>query len=251
MNEQRPWNSVEFQVYGDYALFSDPITRMGGEKMSYMLPTYEAIKGIMHSVYYKPTIIWIIDEVRVMNRIQTESKGVCTMKYNNGAARDLSYYTYLKDCCYQVRAHFVWNLNRPELAEDRNDNKHHKIAKRMIARGGRRDIFLGVREAQGYVEPCCFGEGEGAYDQMEEISFGRMYHGITYADEAYSEETKGKISIRFWNHAIMRRGIIKFPPPESFSGNDIRIIRDMPIKKFGREYNNWNQGTGRWLPCHG
>ena len=25
-------NTVEFQVSGDYALFSDPITRVGGEK---------------------------------------------------------------------------------------------------------------------------------------------------------------------------------------------------------------------------
>ena len=25
-------NTIEFQVYGDYALFSDPVTRVGGEK---------------------------------------------------------------------------------------------------------------------------------------------------------------------------------------------------------------------------
>ena len=28
-------NQIEFRVYGKYALFSDPITRMGGEKLSY------------------------------------------------------------------------------------------------------------------------------------------------------------------------------------------------------------------------
>ena len=26
-------NNVEFEVYGDYALFSDPITRIGGENV--------------------------------------------------------------------------------------------------------------------------------------------------------------------------------------------------------------------------
>jgi CRISPR-associated protein Cas5d len=53
-------NTVEFQINGDYALFSDPITRVGGEKCSYHVPTYEALKGILHSVYWKPTIIWIM-----------------------------------------------------------------------------------------------------------------------------------------------------------------------------------------------
>ena len=38
-------NTVTFQVSGDYALFSDPVTRVGGEKFSYPIPTYEAVKG--------------------------------------------------------------------------------------------------------------------------------------------------------------------------------------------------------------
>lgn len=142
-------NIVEFEVSGDYALFSDPITRVGGEKCSYQIPTYEAIKGILHSVYWKPTFIWVIDKVRVMNQIQMEVKGIRPIKYH-GKGNDLAYYTYLKDCRYQVQAHFEWNDNSPELEADRNENKHHQIALKMIRKGGRRDIFLGARECQGY-----------------------------------------------------------------------------------------------------
>lgn len=110
-------NIVEFQVTGDYALFSDPIMRVGGEKCTYQVPTYEALKGILHSVYWKPTIVWVIDAVRVMKPIQMETKGIRPIRYGGGEKKnDLSYYTYLKDCCYQVRAHFEWNENRPELA---------------------------------------------------------------------------------------------------------------------------------------
>ena len=76
-------NSIEFQVKGRYALFSDPITRVGGEKFTYQVPTYEAIKGICHSIYWKPTIIWVVDNVRVMNKIQTETKGIRPIKYNS------------------------------------------------------------------------------------------------------------------------------------------------------------------------
>ena len=171
-------NFVEFEVYGDYGLFSDPLTRVGGEKFTYQVPTYEAMKGVMQSVYWKPTILWIIDKIRVLNPIQTETKGIRPIKYNSNK-NDLSYYTYLKDCRYQVKAHFIWNENRPELEADRNENKHHNIAKRMIIKGGRRDIFLGCRECQAYVEPCNFGEGEGFYDNIDELSFGLMYHAVS------------------------------------------------------------------------
>lgn len=101
-------NQIEFKVYGKYALFTDPITKIGGEKLSYQVPTYQALKGIVESIYWKPTILWIIDAVRVMNPIQMESKGVRPIKYNNGE-NELANYTYLKDVCYQVKAHFIFN----------------------------------------------------------------------------------------------------------------------------------------------
>ena len=221
-------NIVEFQVTGSYGLFSDPIMRVGGEKCTYQVPTYEALKGILASVYWKPTIIWYIDAVRVMNPIRTETKGIRPIKYSGG--NDLAYYTYLKDCRYQVRAHFDWNMNRTELAEDRNENKHHEIAKKMIRKGGRRDIFLGTRECQGYVEPCVFGEGPGAYDDTPELAFGLMYHGITYADEAYSPETEGKMTARFW-YPVMKNGVITFLRPEACPLN--KALGDMEMKQFG------------------
>lgn len=225
-------NTVEFQVSGEYALFSDPVTRVGGEKCSYHIPTYEALKGILQSVYWKPTMVWIIDSVRIMMTIQTETKSIRPINYNGG--NDLSYYTYLKNVKYQVRAHFEWNENRPELAEDRNENKHHNIAKRMILRGGRRDVFLGARECQGYVEPCVFGEGKSCYDEMEgEVSYGFMYHGITYADEAILPEDEGKMTVRFWRPVMQKGGIIEFVRPEECLQK--RHIHEMGIKIFGED----------------
>ena len=222
-------NLVEFEVFGDYGLFTDPIFRVGGEKCTYQVPTYEALKGILSSVYWKPTIIWYIDAVRVMHQIQTEVKGIRPIRYNDGG-NELAYYTYLKNCRYQVRAHFEWNENRPELSGDRNENKHHEMAKRMICKGGRRDIFLGTRECQGYVEPCTFGTGEGFYETLPELSFGLMYHGITYADESYSPETRDAMTARFW-YPAMKQGIITFPRPEECTIH--KHLRKMPMKSFG------------------
>ena len=124
-------NEISFEVWGDYGLFTDPIMRVGGEKFTYQVPTYEALKGVISSNYWKPTLVWFIKKVRIMSPIQTEVKGVRPIKYNNGS-NDLSYYTYLKKCRYQVVAYFEWNENRPELAHDRNEHKHYQIAKRML-----------------------------------------------------------------------------------------------------------------------
>ena len=227
-------NTVELQVSGDFALFSDVLTRPGGEKMSYPIPTYEALKGILHSVYWKPTFVWIIDSVRVMNPIRTVRKGMRPIHYGGG--NDLAYYTYLRDVCYQVRAHFEWNENRPELACDRIENKHHNIAKRMILRGGRRDVFLGTRECQGYVEPCVYGEGAGYYDDSGNIPYSVMYHGITYADEAVNQEDKGKMTVRLWT-PVMTDGRIDFLRPEKCDLK--RPIREMQIKEFGTDIQNF------------
>ena len=75
--------------------------------------------------------------------------------------------------------------------------------RRMIERGGRRDVFLGTRECQGYVEPCEFGEGEGFYDNYPgEMSFGLMFHGFDYPDEG----EPGEFWARFWE-PTMDKGV--------------------------------------------
>ena len=200
-------NTVQFLLTGRYALFSDPVTRVGGEKCSYLAPTYEAIKGVCESIYWKPTFVWVVDRVRVLAPIQSQSKGVRPISLQSDPST-LSIYTYLRDVRYHVEAHFEWNERRTDLAGDRNENKHYFMAKRSVEKGGRRDIFLGTRECQGYVEPCAFDEGIGAYDDGGEMSFGLQFHGFTYADEG-----DGRLVARFW-YPKMEKGVIAFCRPE-------------------------------------
>lgn len=206
-------NTIEFSVWGRYALFSDPVNRMGGEKLTYQVPTYEALRGIAEAIYWKPTIEWIIDEVRIMNPIRCESKGIRPIAYGKGDTKNtLSIYTYLSQPHYQVRAHFEWNENRPDLKFDRNENKHHNIAKRYLSRGGRRDVFLGTRECVAYVEPAVFGEGEGYYDNYGQFPLGMMFHGFTYPEHNPEE----KLIARFWK-PVMENGVISFIRPDGCS----------------------------------
>lgn len=217
-------NRIEFKVWGRYALFSDPLTRIGGEKCSYHIPTYEALKGIAKSIYWKPTFVWIVDEVRVMKRIRTQTKGTKPLVFSGG--NDLAIYTFLADVEYQVRAHFVWNEHQRELEEDRVEGKHYAIAQRMLERGGRQDIFLGTRDCQGYVEPCQFGSGAGSYDDAGELAFGLMFHGFDYPDET----GEAKLQTRFWR-PTMRNGYILFDRPQDCGIR--KVVREMRAKKFG------------------
>ncbi|USG67405.1 type I-C CRISPR-associated protein Cas5c [Brevibacillus ruminantium] len=217
-------NQLEFEVYGNYALFTDPVTKLGGEKFSYHVPSYQALKGIVESIYWKPSIIWHIDEVRIINAIQTESKGVRPIEYNGG--NTLAYYTYLRNPRYQVRCHFEFNPYRQDLNHDHNEGKHFNIAKRALKAGGRRDIFLGARECQGYVEPCVFGEGKGFYDEVPEVDFGIMVHGISYPDETGRKERE----TRLWR-VKMEYGVIRFIRPEECAL--IRKTGEGSAKPFG------------------
>jgi CRISPR-associated protein Cas5d len=216
-------NSISFRLWGKYALFTDPITKLGGEKFSYHVPTYEAIKGVLKSIYWKPTIIWHVDRVRVMKPLRTQTKGTKPLEWSGG--NTLAIYTFLQDVEYQVEAHFEWNEHRPELAQDRIDGKHFSIAQRMLEKGGRQDIFLGTRDCQAYVEPCVFGEGKGAYDSVDELSFGLMFHGFDYPDETGINELHGC----FW-HATMKKGVLEFPKPSDCPAR--RFIRKMSAKQF-------------------
>ena len=215
--------SIEFRTWGRYALFTDPVTRVGGEKCSYHIPTYEALKGVAKSIYWKPTLIWVIDEVRVMKPIRTQTKGIKPLNFGGG--NTLAIYTFLADVEYQVRAHFEWNEYRSELKEDRIENKHIAIARRMLERGGRQDIFLGTRDCQGYAEPCIFGDGEGVYDNAGELAFGLTFHGFDYPDETGRNELR----TRFWMPK-MENGVIRFIRPEACKVS--RFVRDMQPKNF-------------------
>jgi CRISPR-associated protein Cas5d len=111
------------------------------------------------------------------------------------------------------------------LAKDRLDGKHFAIARRMVERGGRQDIFLGTRDCQGYVEPCDYGEGQSELDNDGELGFGMMLHGFDYPDETGVSE----LHARFWRPTMVN-GRIAFPRPEACPQRS--FVRPMQAKSF-------------------
>ncbi len=199
-------NIIEFEIIGRSAMFIDP-TNIQGRSHSLPVPTYEAIKGILRSVYWKPTFIWVPDDVRIMSEIRT---GRYPVKFRNGSVIEQE---RLIDVRYQVRAHFVWNMNRPEFAADRNEDKHFRIALRSLNCGGRYPVYLGRNDCPGELRPARFGSGNGSYDTSDRVEFGSIYHGTTFPDEGWDDRSRRGIYRRKW-YCAMNGGVIHFIQPQ-------------------------------------
>lgn len=234
------------KVSGDYALFTDPMSKGGGEKFTYQVPTYQALKGITEANYWKPTIYYLIDEVKVMRTIKTETKGILSPMKNG--SKDLNYNTYLKDVEYLIKFHFEWNTNRGELEFDRDRKKHEQILLRSMQRGGRRDIFLGTRECIGHIERIRESEYMAAKSPFkgENISFGIMFHSFVYPGETYNKDAENVLMANFCP-INMADGIISFPEPKdcnikhnlgSYTIRDFNKTNMMSVEKELKFYDD-------------
>lgn len=212
------YNKITYKVFGKNAMFADPITKIGGELCTYQVPTYEALRGITEAIYWKPSIEWVIDRVKIIKPIQTESKNIKLRKIENNEV-DLYRYTYLYDVEYVVEAHFEWNKDRPDLEKDFDEKKHSNIAKRYLKKGGKRDIFLGKRECVAYVQECDFDSEKSYYEDRREIDFGIMFHSFIYPHKSSNK------LIANLSRIIMKNGIIQFERPDQCKLS--RVVRDM------------------------
>lgn len=204
-------NRIELEVSGRYAMFTEPLTVTGGEKCSLPVPTYEALKGIVSAVYWVPQIRWVIEEVRIMEQIRTESVSVKNRKYYS-AGCDLSVYTYLKNVRYRIRASFTDGC---AMLSVEDEHRYYRTAQRMLSRGGRLSPYLGTRRCPAEIRNAVFSEESGYYDNGGSVDLGLMYHSPVYSDKG--------IALRLWR-CSMDNGVISFPAPEECS-----IITDMCV----------------------
>lgn len=216
------YNKITYKVFGRNAMFADPITKLGGELCTYHVPTYEALRGITEAIYWKPSIEWVIDRVKIIKPIQTESKNIKLRNLDDEGV-GLYRYTYLHDTEYIVEAHFEWNKDRPDLADDFDERKHSNIAKRYLKKGGKRDLFLGKRECVAYVKECEFDSEESYYKDRNEIDFGIMFHSFIYPSESSNK------LIANLSHIVMKNGVIEFERPDECKIS--RVVREMEYSK--------------------
>ena len=139
-------------VEGDYALFTRPEMKL--ERVSYDVPPPGALEGLLKSIYWKPAIRYVIDQIIVFNPIDfinirrnevkdkvSLNKMKSQMKGNNG---DPCVYTseertqrasmLLKNVRYGIAFHFEMTGLKSEH-DDEDEKKHYNIIKRRLEKG--------------------------------------------------------------------------------------------------------------------
>lgn len=228
-------NYVEYILEADYAMFTNPVLGVGGEKCSYMVPTYEALKRITGNIYWKPTFIWVIDEIKVINPINYECKAALVRTYMAKGKRDLSYYTYLKKVKYLVKAHFEWNDNFPQFVSDRNVKKHKEMFERALKNGGRMNIFAGTSECPAYVRKATHDDMKSVYDDIDLFVIGHMYHSKGFPNENQNGE---EFLFTYFQNIEMKNGWIKYKKQEQCTK---RKIKKYPFLNFEDKKGNTNK----------
>ena len=144
--------SVCVEISGRYACFTRP--ELKAERVSYDIITPSAARGILEAVFWKPAIRYVIDEIRVCNRIHFENirrNEVNSKVVGRGhiyAAEDRAQRasTVLKDVRYVVTAHFepTDKVGDADKLPDGRFN-HGKFAEMLTRR---------LRIGQQYHQPC-------------------------------------------------------------------------------------------------
>lgn len=227
-----------FLAEGPMALFTMPMSKLNGERYTYSIPTYGALKGLVSNIYWKPTIMWVIDAVRVMNPIEYETFSVLDRydgRYLDKDGQDIHGCVALRDVAYQVKCHFEWNTNQTDMMQDRRWGKHIALVNRSIEIGGRFQTFLGTSECPCFITPCKFGEGTSAFDDVPEMDPGYMFHSFIYPNEDLGHRFGNNMAKAFW-HPVMKNGVIEFCRPEECS--EIEIVRAAEPVIFENKKNN-------------
>lgn len=204
---------IKLKVWGDYACFTRP--EMKVERVSYDVMTPSAARGILEAIYWKPSIIWVIDKIHVLNDIRfdnirrNELGGVLAIGAISKAMKDgkSPVETFieddrqqraamvLKDVAYIIEAHFDFTG-----IEDNNPVKHKEIFERRASQGQYfHHPYLGCREFSAHFE---LVESEAIKSSLSgEKDLGWMLHDIDF---------KNNMEAGFFR-AIMKDGTITIP----------------------------------------
>lgn len=207
---------VKVRVWGDYALYSRPETKV--ERYSYDVITPSAARGILEAVYWHPGLRWVIDKIYVMKPIQFTSVRRNEVK-SKILARDLlqayngseqkNYIStkenivqrasiILHDVEYVIDAHFEMT---EKANESDNPGKFKDIMMRRLKKGECYHMpYFGCREFPAHFCLCEEEQIKTAYEDVEERDLGLMLYDMDYSES-------GEPQPMFFR-AVLKRGVL-------------------------------------------
>ncbi len=191
-------------VEGDYACFTRPELKV--ERVSYDVPTPGALEGMLKSVYWKPAIRYVIDEIVVFHRIdfanirrnevkdkvlysavksQMGGKGGDPCIYAS-ESRSQRAAMVLKNVKYGVGFHFELTGLKNEQEEE-SEKKHYNIIKRRLEKGQCfRTPCLGCSEFPvkkiELTEEFDYSQIDAEIRETEDMDLGYMNYKVMFDD---------------------------------------------------------------------
>ena len=215
---------IRLRVGGKYACFTRP--EMKVERVSYDVMTPSAARGILEAIHWKPAIVWRIDRIHVLKRIQFQSirrnevgkkipTGSVRTAKNRGSIETL--YTKIEDdrqqraatvlvnVEYAIEAHFDMT---DEAGESDNVGKHLDTFNRR-ARNGQcfHQPCLGTREFAADYTLIENGDLPPAIDESRDL--GWMLYDVDHENERQP----------LFFRAEMKQGVVEVP---SFNSPEVR-----------------------------
>ncbi len=165
-------NSKQFcvEIKGSLAMFGTPMSKQSCEMISYSMPTYSALVGIMNHIYYCRGMKWVVDACRVMNEIKYETRNYQIAPYSIYSSlinKRMFVYSYLSDVRYQILAHYENDMSSLPKKGAKVAFVHDQEISRAIEMGGQRIVKLGKKSSGiATVKRTEWGSGEGYYDGL-------------------------------------------------------------------------------------
>lgn len=214
--------SVQVEVWGDYACFTRPETKV--ERVSYDVMTPSAARGILDAIMWHPGMRWVVDSIQVCAPIsftnirRNEVKDVVDKGKVKAAMQGGGGVLYLaapdsiqqraamilRDVRYVIEAHFEMT---DRAAPGDNPGKFQDMMRRRLEKGqAYAQPYLGTREFPAHFRPCT--DRPPCPDALK----GERDLGWMLLDLDYSDPTD--IQPMFFR-AVMRDGVIRVPTPNS------------------------------------
>ena len=199
-------------VSGQLAMFGTPTSKQNCEMISYPMPTYSSLCGMMNHIYYRPGIKWVIEKCRVMKEIKYQEIPIKTPHYREKSERQsknvrIFNYSFLSDVEYQIRAHYVIDKSFINDTHGYCAFVHDDEIEKSITDGPERIVSLGKGTTGiAIVRPCEWGEGSSFYDNHGISESIVMFHSFLFDKKDWER----KITDVGFCRQFMNEGIVDF-----------------------------------------
>ncbi len=177
---------VRLRVWGDYACFTRPETKV--ERVSYEVMTPSAARGMLEAIFWKPEMLWQVDRIHVLKPIRhdsirrnevngTASKGSGGIDISDSKNRAQRAALILRDVAYVIEARL--SLTEKAGPEDTLMKYVEMFERRAEAGQCFHRPCLGCREFAA--DFALLAPDEAISPISESFRLGRMLYDIDYA----------------------------------------------------------------------